>query len=157
MAKILLPNKIANRMAEAIQKARCRETGGILMGEHVAEDTFRVVDITVQRQPGTFALFIRALTEIKSALRRFFRLTNYEFTRFNYLGEWHSHPTFALEPSSTDCESMLQIVHDPTVGANFAVLVIARLDVEDLRAAAFLFFPDGILERADIVSESTES
>jgi len=143
-------------MSEALQKAGRRETGGILMGEHIAEDTFRVVDITVQLQPSTFTSFIRALSGIKSALLRFFRRTKYEYTRFNYLGEWHSHPSFALEPSSTDCESMLQIVHDPAVGASFAVLVIVRLDVEDLRAAAFVFHPGGNMEQADIVSENTE-
>lgn len=156
MAKILLPKKIADRMTEALQKAGRRETGGILMGEHIAENTFRVVDITVQLQPGTFASFIRALSGIKSALLRFFRRTKYEYTRFNYLGEWHSHPSFALEPSSTDCESMLQIVNDPAVGATFAVLVIVRLDEKDLRAAAFVFHRDGTLESADILSENTE-
>ena len=157
MAKILLPNKMADRMAEALQKAGGRETGGILMGEHITEDTFRVVDITVQPQPGTFASFMRALSGIKSVLRRFFCRTKYEYTRFNYLGEWHSHPSFALEPSSTDCQSMLQIVQDPAVGANFAVLIIVHFDLEDLQAAAFLFLPSGTLERADIVSENTES
>jgi len=144
-------------MAKALQKAGCRETGGILMGEHVAEDVFRVVDITVQQWPGGFASFIRALSGIESALRRFFRRTNCEYKLFNYLGEWHSHPSFALEPSSVDCESMLQIVQDPDVGANFAVLVIVRLDLGHLGVAAFLFFPSGASERAEIVLENGES
>ena len=155
MAKILLPIKIADRMVEALQKAGRRETGGILMGEHVTENTFRVIDITIQRQPGTFASFIRALSGIKPALRRFFRRTYYEYTRFNYLGEWHSHSSFALEPSSTDFQSMLQIVQDPAMGVNFAVLIIVRLDLEALRLAAYLFLSDGTFKRAKIIRENT--
>ena len=143
-------------MTEALQKAGRRETGGILMGEHVSEDTFRVVGITVQLQLGTLASFVRALSEVKSALLRFFRRTKHEYSRFNYLGEWHSHPSFALEPSLRDRESMFQIVQDPVVGARFAVLVIVRLYSKDLRAAAFVFHPGGTLERANILSENTE-
>ena len=61
------------------------------MGEHVGVDTFRVKDLTIQRKGGTFATFIRFIEEIIGPLRDFFSSTRHDYTRFNYLGEWHSH------------------------------------------------------------------
>lgn len=144
-------------MVDVLKQAGSRETGGILMGEHVGEDTFRVAEITVQRQPGTIATFVRALADVAQALTRFFRRTNYEYTRFNYLGEWHSHPSFALEPSASDCLSMLEIVEDPDVGANFAVLMIVRLDGDELDGAPFIFQPGGQVSRAALEFEESVS
>jgi hypothetical protein len=144
-------------MVDALQKAGTRETGGILMGEHITHNTFRVLDITVQRQLGTFASFIRAISGITLALSRFFRRTNYVYPRFNYLGEWHSHPSFVLKPSSSDCEAMLQIVNDSAVAANFAVLVIVRLQGHNLQGAAFIFMPGGIPRQAILVFEEIRS
>lgn len=144
-------------MIDALSQAGSRETGGILMGEHVGEDTFRVAEITIQRRPGTFATFVRALAGVAHALTRFFRRTNYEYTRFNYLGEWHSHPSFALEPSASDRQSMLEIVEDPDVGANFAVLMIVRLQNDELEGAAFVFQPGGQISRAALELEEPVS
>ena len=140
-------------MVDAIRKAGKRETGGILMGEHVSQDRFRILDITIQRKLGTFGSFIRVVSGITLALKRFFQRTNYEYTRFNYLGEWHSHPSFSLEPSSSDYKSMLEIVSDPVVGANFAVLMIIRLNSHILEGAVFLFFPGGAWRKATVVFE----
>lgn len=144
-------------MVDVLRQAGSRETGGILMGEHVGEDTFRVAEITVQRQPGTIATFVRALTGVAQALTRFFRRTNYEYTRFNYLGEWHSHPSFALEPSASDCRSMLEIVDDPDVGAHFAVLMIVRFNGDELEGAPFIFRPGGHVTRAALDLEEALS
>ena len=127
--KVLLPNEITQRMITALKKAGHREIGGILMGEHVAENVYRVKDITIQPHGGRFASFIRAVKDFIAPLRRFFLRTGQNFTKFNYLGEWHSHPSFALKPSSQDEGTMWNIVNDPRVGANFAILIIVRLDV----------------------------
>lgn len=121
-----MPREIRERLEEALRSAGRRETGGVLMGEHVSEDVFRIKDLTVQRR-GSFASFVREIGAALKPLRRFFQETGRDYTRYNYLGEWHSHPSFPTEPSRTDSESMWSIVEDPAVGANFAVLLIARL------------------------------
>jgi Prokaryotic homologs of the JAB domain len=97
------------------------------MGEHVDTNTFRVVEFTTQMQGGTVARFVRLLDGVIRPLRAFFKATKHEYVRFNYLGEWHSHPAFALEPSTTDQETMREIVEDPSVGARFALLLLVRL------------------------------
>ena len=93
---VLLPDSIGQTLVVALQKAGNREIGGILMGEHVSDATYRVKDITIQRHGGKFASFTRVVRGSLMSLRRFFRKTEYDFTRFNYLGEWHSHPLFGL-------------------------------------------------------------
>ena len=96
------------------------------MGEYVADGVYRVCDVTIQRQGGTFASFVRMVKEVIAPLRRFFHRTGYNFIHFNYLGEWHSHPSFTLHPSGVDSETMWEIVNDPQVGANFAVLMVVQ-------------------------------
>ncbi len=123
------------------------------MGECLAASRFRVADVTIQR-PGSFASFVRRLGETLSALARFFRRTGEDYTRFNYLGEWHSHPSFWATPSEKDVRSMLEIAGDSEVGANFVALVIVRLSAEGLDGSASVFWPDGVYEEARLEMES---
>jgi len=141
--KLLLPLEHQNRLMEALQEAGVREIGGVLMGEHVAANTFRVKSLTVQDQGGCFASFVRFLEQIVQPLAAFFKGTNHEYRRFNYLGEWHSHPSFALVPSRTDIASMREIVEDPKVGATFAVLLIVKRTPAGALEAALTVFPAG--------------
>jgi [CysO sulfur-carrier protein]-S-L-cysteine hydrolase len=128
---ILLPPEIVSKIIDALTKAGSREIGGILMGEHVGVDTFRVKDLTIQRRGSTFATFIRFIEEIIGPLRDFFSSTGHDYIRFNYLGEWHSHPSFALIPSKRDHATMLEIIMDPKLGANFVVLLLAKLNASN--------------------------
>lgn len=143
MVKLLLPLEHQSRLLEALQKAGLREIGGVLMGEHVATDTFRVQSLTIQDHGGAFASFVRFLEQIVKPLAAFFKSTNHEYRRFNYLGEWHSHPSFALVPSGKDIASMREIVEDPKVGATFAVLLIVKRTSDDRLEAALTVFPPG--------------
>jgi len=49
--KLLLPPKIIRRVRREL-RGRWREIGGVLVGEHVGTDTFRIVDFSVQRKGG---------------------------------------------------------------------------------------------------------
>jgi [CysO sulfur-carrier protein]-S-L-cysteine hydrolase len=102
------------------------------MAEHVGMNTFSVKDLTIHRR-GTIASFVRRIEEALGFLRAFFHRTNHDYTRLNYIGEWHSHPCFEPEPSLKDDASMREIVGDATIGANFVVLLIVKLS------------PDGVL------------
>src|SRR5438552_15517390 len=126
--QLLVPPEIASRLVNALTLAGQREIGGILMGEHVGGSTFRVKDLTIQRKKGTFAAFVRIVAEILAPLREFFDTTKHDYTRFNYLGEWHSHHSFALEPSSKDHLTMYEMVMDPQLGAHFLVLLLVKLN-----------------------------
>lgn len=140
--QILLSKEIVQKLIKALQRAGNKESGGILMGEHISDGVYRVKDLTIQSHGGTVISFMRLPMAILSPMQNFFRKTGYDFTRFNYLGEWHSHPSFTPEPSSMDCRTMWEIVEDPSVGANFAVLMIVRLDaMQQLEGTVTVFLP----------------
>ncbi|MFO0840896.1 MAG: Mov34/MPN/PAD-1 family protein [Gemmataceae bacterium] len=145
--KVVLPRDIAATLHSALAAAGSREVGGVLMGEHVAEDEFVVREVTVQEEGGTFAYFLRAIKSILAPLERFFRRTGHNYRRFNYLGEWHSHPSFECVPSERDAQTMRELVQDPAVGANFAVLVIVRLDAPALVGSVTAYTKGGNEER----------
>jgi integrative and conjugative element protein (TIGR02256 family) len=154
--EIRVPSHIRSELIEVLQKAGGRETGGILMGECLTPNRFRITEISVSSKGG-FAYFSRKLVHALDPLRRFFERTGHQYQRFNYLGEWHSHPSFVPEPSTHDLQSMLQIVQDPGVGANFVILLIVRLrDAATIEDTATVFVPGGTMFRAELLWERAD-
>ncbi|HEV2517193.1 MAG TPA: Mov34/MPN/PAD-1 family protein [Devosia sp.] len=144
------------RLASDLRSARRREIGGLLFGEHVESDLFRVLEATVQTSGGTKADFKRDPKVHKAALEAFFAKTGHNYVKYNYLGEWHSHPSFSTDPSTDDLDTMHQIVADPSVGANFAVLIIVKLtSARSLELSATAFFAGGACEAIDVVIEQS--
>jgi len=151
--KLLLPPKIVKRLRREL-RGRRQEIGGVLVGENVGSDTFRLVDISVQHSGGSVVHFVRDPEHHRQFLADFFIRTGNDFKRFNYIGEWHSHPAFEAVPSGEDIASMFEIVEDPAVGVNFAILIIARLERwKPLQISATLFrsgvMPEGISVEID--------
>jgi Prokaryotic homologs of the JAB domain len=143
MLKILLTPDVHERFVDALRRAGSREIGGVLMAEHTGVNEFTVREISVQRR-GTLASFVRHVAEAIVGLRRFFERTQRSYTRFNYLGEWHSHPLFSTQPSGQDDASMRAIVEDVSVGATFAVLLVLKLSAaQSLMGSAHTYLPDG--------------
>ncbi|MFQ5851379.1 MAG: Mov34/MPN/PAD-1 family protein [Candidatus Binatia bacterium] len=154
MVEIALPREVRERLEAALEAAGKREIGGVIMGKCLAPNRFRVADLTIQKRGGSFASFMRRLGQALAALTRFFQQTGGEYTRFNYLGEWHSHPSFSTAPSEKDVRSMLEIVGDPKVKPNFVALIIVRLGVGGrLEGSATVFWPDGSRELAELTLE----
>ena len=153
---VYLPNQIQRRLILALEKAGDKEIGGVLMGEHIGEAKFRVVDLTIQEQHGTLAFFVRLVTDAITSLQRFFKQTGYNYRQFNYLGEWHSHPSLPPVPSSKDIQSMLEIVTDTDIGANFVILLIVRYkEAEKIEATATAFLPDSSYFECKLIKESS--
>lgn len=154
--KIYLPNEIEKRLSLALEKAGLKEIGGVLMGEHIGEAEFRIVDLTIQKQRGTFAFFVRLVADAVISLQRFFKQTEYNYRKFNYLGEWHSHPSFSPTPSPKDIQSMLEIAIDANIGANFVILLIVRCkDAPEIEATATAFLPDSRYFKCKLIKESS--
>ncbi|WP_175720172.1 Mov34/MPN/PAD-1 family protein [Burkholderia anthina] len=155
MLTVRIPLEVQRTLRKALKAAGTDECGGILMGEHIGPGQFAVRYLTVQGG-GRFASFIRETQSALRALGKFFRQSGHDYARFNYLGEWHSHPSFSVQPSTTDHQSMLDIVTDARVGANFVVLLIFKLSRRDeLEASAHTYLPDGSVARSTLVFEGT--
>jgi integrative and conjugative element protein (TIGR02256 family) len=126
MMTLVLPSKITRQIEQALIEAGSREIGGILMAEHVRMDESAVSELTICGG-GTFASFVRRIQGVWSKLYQFFDRTDHDYTRFNYIGEWHSHPSFEPTPSAADHKSMIDIIMDDNVGGNFVVLMVVKL------------------------------
>jgi integrative and conjugative element protein (TIGR02256 family) len=151
MLTLAIPREISQRLEDALSRAGRREVGGILMAEHAGVNQFVVREITVHRA-GAVAAFVRRVEEALGRLKVFFDETNHDYSHYNYVGEWHSHPSFIPEPSSRDDRSMRQIVEDASVGANFAVLLIVRLaDRAGMEATVHTYLPNGCKYRSTLV------
>lgn len=150
MLTLILPSEQYELLLVALRKSGRREVGGMLMGEHAGPNLFVVREMTVHRR-GAFASFVRRIEDAIGRLRAFFQQTGHDYTRFNYIGEWHSHPSFAPYPSRTDDLSMLQIIQDEIVGANFVVLLIAKIGpMGELVATVHTYLPDGTRFLSDL-------
>ena len=130
---------IIDRLKTELRNAGSREIGGLLFGEHLGGDYFRIVDFSVQTAGGTDAHFLRDLEQNQKAMDRFFASVSGDFERFNYIGEWHSHPSFSVRPSGKDIRTMRGLI-DQAQDVNFLVLIIVRLDFgKHLALSANLF------------------
>ncbi|EPN2804862.1 Mov34/MPN/PAD-1 family protein [Serratia marcescens] len=124
--QVEIAENVKSILRKALKAAGCREIGGVMMGEQIAPGHFRVVDLSIDSQTGGKAHFVRDSEAHNEALDAFFQRTGHQYDRFNYLGEWHSHPRFSVIPSSQDIASMIDLVEGER-GIEFAVLLIVRL------------------------------
>ena len=157
MLKLVLPSSVSHQIEQALIKAGRREIGGLLMAEHLGTNEFAVREVTIHRQ-GTFASFVRHIHEVWFKLSRFFDQTHHDYARFNYIGEWHSHPSFDPFPSRQDHRTMEEIVTDRTVGANFVVLLVVKLGAEqELVGSVHTYFPNRAAVRSELQIERSQS
>lgn len=141
--RIRVPAFVVEKLGRELKAARGREIGGILVAERLGGDEFLIADLSVQRTGGSSLYFERDPAEHRAFLADFFRRTGHDYGRFNYLGEWHSHPSVDALPSVKDMLSMQEIVNDPAVNTPFAALLIARKRrFRDLELSATEFRPD---------------
>ena len=144
MLTLNLPRDQVEELRRELEIAGRREIGGILMGEQLAPSHFRVTEMTFQRHGGMLARFVRNARLALVALQQFFTRTGHRYQRYNYLGEWHSHPSFEPRPSDTDHVSMIDVACHQNTGANFVLLLIARLgENNELEASVTVYLPNG--------------
>jgi [CysO sulfur-carrier protein]-S-L-cysteine hydrolase len=141
--KVRVASDQTAKLVAALKRAGRREIGGQLFGEQLAPSQFAVTELAIQAKPGTVTRFVVDLVQAARVAVRFFDRTKHRYTQYNYIGEWHSHPSFAVQPSNPDIATMRSLVKDPGFKGLFAVLVIVRLDGDTLSAGAWLFDPQG--------------
>jgi integrative and conjugative element protein (TIGR02256 family) len=125
--RIELAPELEKRFRTALRGAGRREIGGMLMAEQLAPGKFRVVEFSLDSYSGSHTAFRRDPKMHQKTLDEFFQRTGRNFQRFNYLGEWHSHPSFSIHPSIEDIGTMTDIVENQSSEITFAVLLVMRL------------------------------
>jgi [CysO sulfur-carrier protein]-S-L-cysteine hydrolase len=125
--RIELTYGVETRFCAALREAGKREIGGMLFTEQLKPNDFTIIDFSLDAFSGSHASFRRDPATHQTTLDQFFERTGRNFQRFNYLGEWHSHPSFSVHPSLHDIQTMTDIVDDLNSTISFAVLLIVRL------------------------------
>lgn len=124
--QVEIADHVKDKLRKELRAAGSREIGGVLMAEQLAPGHFRVIDFSIDSQTGSRAHFVRSSQVHTETLSAFFLETGHQYDRFNYLGEWHSHPRFPVTPSTQDIAAMTELVEGER-GIEFAVLLIVRL------------------------------
>jgi len=94
------------------------------------------------KDPAEQLLALSAVRNSTGFLNDFFRRTKNQFSRFNYLGEWHSHGSLPALPSGEDIARMQAIVEDEPDSPLFAVLLVVCLHIpRELELSALAFRP----------------
>lgn len=152
--QIALPSAVRKKICRELALSGRRETGGLLLAEQLDDQgRFRIVDVTVDPKGGESAYFERRPELHAQALEAFFERNGNDFSRFNYLGEWHSHPSFPVNPSITDIRTMQAMVDD--VGnIDFSVLMIVRLRMfVMLQVGTYLFMRGQHPQRVEMIDD----
>lgn len=126
MIDIILSARCVRKLKRELKAAGRNEIGGVMAAEQIADGQFLVRDLSVQRN-GTPTSFVRDPLQHRRFMRRFRLLTGNNPERFNYLGEWHSHPSFLALPSPPDVWNMHLEMHDPEQTSSFLMLLIVKL------------------------------
>src|ERR1700676_2657595 len=125
--KIEWAPEVEPRLRAELRKAGQREIGGLLMAAQLSPAHFRILDFSLDALSGSHMRFRRDPQTHQKTLDEFFERSGREVQRFNYLGEWHSHPSFSVLPSVEDTQTMTDIVESGNSVITFAVLLIVRL------------------------------
>ncbi len=133
-----MPGEFRKRLHRVVKKAGRREIGGVLMAEQIEPGSFRLVEFSVDSLTGGAAHFVRSVEDHQAALESFFERTGADYARFNYLGEWHSHPNHLPVPSTEDARSMENLVSGER-NIPFAVLLVVRATWRGLACTATMF------------------
>ena len=126
MIDVILSARCVRKLKRELKIAGRNEIGGVMAAGQIADGQFVVRDLSVQRN-GTPTSFVRDPLQHRKFMRRFRLLTGNNPERFNYLGEWHSHPSFLALPSPPDLRNMHDEMHDPDQASSFLALLIVRL------------------------------
>lgn len=126
MIEIVVADACVAKLRRELARAGSNEIGGVLAAENLGDARFLILDLSVQRD-GNFASFSRSSPGHGRFIRRFLERRGRDYERFNYLGEWHSHPSFPAMPSQPDLRQMQRLIEEPGQRAQFLALLVVKL------------------------------
>lgn len=141
-----VPRSQLAKLQSHLKQGGKREIGGWLIAEQTAPGRFELVGLTVDLEAGTRNRFDSLPEPHSRQMDRMLLENSDRAGRVDYLGEWHSHPTFPPIPSEIDVASMTDMVENS--GPSFAALVIVRLMGNASIQATITTFQRGLLPKA---------
>ena len=141
MLEVVLNSRCVRKLKRELLAAGAVEIGGVLAAEQTGDERFLVLDLSVQTD-GTPNHFVPDPTQHRAFIQQFREKKGDQPERFNYLGEWHSHPSYPATPSAEDFAQMQTLVEEEEQKSTFLVLLVVKLDLEgNLRGSVHGFRP----------------
>jgi len=139
--EVTLADRCTQKLRRALRAAGSKEIGGVLAAEQVGDGRFVVVDLSIQ-DDGTSSNFERDPIQHRKFIQQFHDRMGNIPERFNYLGEWHSHPSYLAIPSEADIRQMQALVEDDEQASTFLVLMVVKVGADaSLRGSVYGFRP----------------
>lgn len=144
MIEIVLSTHCLHLLRHELRAAAEKEIGGVMAAEEVSDGRFLVADLSVQRD-GSSSNFYRDPEQHGEFIRDFHDRMGHMPERFNYLGEWHSHPTYPALPSDDDFAQMQKLMDDSEQKSTFLVLMVVKLGLGGVLHGSVFGFRRGFL------------
>ena len=141
--RVEMPSNVLEKMVELIDTARDIETGGILVGKYVKENSTALV-IDAMPPPDDSLCERCSFKRGSKGLNTLLRSLWNKRERLFYVGEWHYHPTKQVYPSQTDLDQMVSISKDSNYECKEPIMVIIGKGEIKRREVKCLLFPKGI-------------
>ena len=123
--RVILSEAVAAKIRDGIPRASQIEAGGVMLGEHVGDNTFRVTDVSLKL--GRHRYYYCDPPEHQPFVDEF--LARFpDRKRFGLLGTWHSHPSGIAMPGRGDLRTLKDKMTSPLCDLSFMVMMIACLN-----------------------------
>jgi [CysO sulfur-carrier protein]-S-L-cysteine hydrolase len=146
---IILPKKISKILHKQIHRHSPNETKGALFAKQIDDDHYEIDEVYLERQIGSIA-FVRLYNNqrYKRFQKQYHAKHDDDFLHHNYIGDWHSHPSFECVPSSFD---RMEVEMDlQQSNANFLIQVILKVEYNKLVGDAFLYNKDASAQQIQL-------
>jgi proteasome lid subunit RPN8/RPN11 len=135
---LIIPKKIRNDIYEYVNKYSPNETKGALFAEKLDDETYKVEAVYFEKKVGTFAFVTLFNNErYKKFCANYFNKYKNQYEIHNYIGDWHSHPSFSCVPSLYDKNEVIKDLKNSN--ANFLIQLIVKIEKNCLVGNAFLY------------------
>lgn len=148
--RVEVSSSVLEKMIKQIESARDIETGGILIGKYVMENSTALI-IDAMPPPDDSVCKPCTFKRGSKGLSKLLRSLWVSKERLFYVGEWHYHPTKHVYPSQTDLDQMVSISEDPNYECKEPIMVIIGKGENERREVKCLLFPNGIT--TDMIEE----
>ncbi|HHX70090.1 MAG TPA: hypothetical protein GX708_18830 [Gallicola sp.] len=133
-----------------MKKYSPNETKGALFAKRIDDETFEIEKVYFEPNVGSFA-FVKLYNNrtYKKFCKNYFDKHVGEYHIHNYLGDWHSHPSFSCTPSSYDVKEVEEDLKKSN--AKFLVQIILKDQNNKLVGNAFYYNENISAKKIDLI------
>jgi integrative and conjugative element protein (TIGR02256 family) len=133
-----IPDKLLKKLRMEGLKHYPNEFGGIFIGNYSDDKKTALIKETLlpKKYKSNKYSFERGSEGLKEKLTHYYNQPN----QLVYLGEWHTHPNGAINPSITDINAFKEIVKDEDVYIFSPIMLIVGLTTKKMELGFYVYF-----------------